>query len=113
MLLVAAASFAVATALAALNVYYRDVRYVIAFLVQFWLFVTPVAYSTSLVPDDILPLYALNPLVGVVDGFRWAVLDETSWPVITLPVSIASAMALLLAALYFFRRVEDSFADVV
>jgi lipopolysaccharide transport system permease protein len=113
MLLVALAAFAVTTSLAALNVYYRDIRYVTSFLVQFWLFVTPVAYSSSLVPDSVLPFYGLNPMVGVVDGFRWAVLESAPWPGITLPMSVVSVLLLLLVGLYYFRRVEDSFADVV
>jgi lipopolysaccharide transport system permease protein len=111
--LVAVVAFGVALWLSALNVYYRDVRYVITFLIQFWLFVTPVAYSSSLVPDSLLPLYAVNPMVGVIDGFRWAVLDSAPTPVVTLPLSILSAMVVLVGGLYYFRRVEDSFADVV
>jgi lipopolysaccharide transport system permease protein len=113
MLLVTAAALAVTTLFAALNVYYRDIRFVTAFLVQFWLFITPVAYASSLVPDSVLPLYGLNPMVGVVDGFRWALLDSAPWPAITLPMSVVSVFILLLGAFYYFRRVEDSFADVV
>ena len=106
------AAFAVGLTLSALNVFYRDVRYVIAFLIQFWLFVTPVVYSSSIVPEKWQPLYGLNPMVGVIDGFRWALLDAPA-PLATLPSSIASALLLLVGGLYYFRRVEDSFADVV
>jgi len=110
--LACAAAFGVGLLLSALNVFYRDVRYVIAFLIQFWLFVTPVAYSASLVPERWRLLLGLNPMAGVVTGFRWAMLDGP-FPTVTLPVSIASTAVLLLAALYYFRRVEDTFADVV
>jgi lipopolysaccharide transport system permease protein len=107
------AAFAVGMTLSALNVFYRDVRYVIPFLIQFWLFITPVVYSTSIVPANWQPVYALNPMVGVIDGFRWALLEDAAAPVATLPVSAASAVVLLVLGLYYFRRVEDSFADVV
>ncbi len=112
-LLAAAAAFAVGMSLSALNVFYRDVRYVIAFLIQFWLFATPVAYSSSVIPHAWRPVYALNPMVGVVDGFRWAVLKTAPSPGITIAISLASTVALLTGGLYYFRRVEDSFADVV
>ncbi len=111
--LAAAAAFAFATWLSALNVFYRDVRYAIAFMVQFWLFLTPVAYATSLVPEGLRPVYALNPIVGVVDGFRWALLGGTSTVHVTLPISIGTVVVLLFGGLYYFRRVEDSFADAV
>jgi lipopolysaccharide transport system permease protein len=113
MLLAVGASFAVGMTLAALNVFYRDVRYVITFLIQFLLFATPVAYSSSIIPDKWLPLYALNPMVGVIDGFRWAMLGRTSFPALTLGLSALSTLVLLFAGLHYFRRVEDSFADVV
>lgn len=106
------AALAVGTFLSALNVFYRDVRYVITFLVQFWLFATPVAYSSSIVPHRWRLVLGLNPMAGVVDGFRWAML-RTPFPSSTLPVSVVTTIVLLLAAVYYFRRVEDSFADVV
>ena len=111
--LTAAAAFAVGTALSALNVFYRDVRYLIAFLVQFWLFATPVAYSSSIIPHAWRPLYGLNPMAGVIDGFRWAMLEHAPAPGITPVMSVVSVVILLTAGLYYFRRVEDSFADVV
>lgn len=112
-LLAAAAALAPGVWLAALNVRYRDVRYVIPFLVQIWLFVTPVAYSSGLVPERWRPLYQLNPMTTVVDGFRWMVSPTAAFPARGLAVSAAAAAILLIAGLFFFRRVERSFADVV
>ncbi|HEY3011332.1 MAG TPA: ABC transporter permease [Gemmatimonadales bacterium] len=112
-LLAAASALAPGVWLAALNVRYRDVRYVIPFLVQIWLFSTPVAYSSALVPEPWRPLYALNPMVGVVDGFRWMVAPTARAPGVGLAMGIFTVALLLTAGLYFFRRVERSFADVV
>lgn len=102
----------VSSFLAAINVRYRDVRYVIPFLIQVWLFVTPVAYSVDLVPEGWRNLYALNPMVGVVQGFRWALLGSSS-PGWSLGVSIASSLVLLVIGLVVFRRLEDTFADEI
>jgi lipopolysaccharide transport system permease protein len=99
--------------LAALNVRYRDIRYVIPFLVQIWLFATPVAYSSSLVPERWRALYGLNPMVGVVDGFRWMIHPGDRPLGAEFGVSVASIVILLAAGLYVFRRMERSFADVV
>jgi lipopolysaccharide transport system permease protein len=112
-LLAVASAIAPGIWLAALNVRYRDVRYVIPFLVQIWLFATPVAYSSSLVPERWRPLYGLNPMAGVVDGFRWMVAPGASGLGTGLAASVAAVTILLLAGLYFFRRVERTFADVV
>ena len=112
-LLVAACAFAPGIWLAALNVRYRDVRYVIPFLVQLWLFATPVAYSSSLIPERWRLLYGLNPMAGVVDGFRWMVAPTAHAPGSGLAVSIATVAVLLTSGLYFFRRMERTFADVV
>lgn len=112
-LLTLVASFAVGTMLSALNVFYRDVRYVIPFLIQVWLFVTPVAYSSSIVPDGWRTIYALNPMTGVVDGFRWAVLEQAPSPALTVAVSALSSVLLLVSGLYYFRRFEATFADVI
>jgi lipopolysaccharide transport system permease protein len=98
--------------LSALNVKYRDVRYTIPFLAQFWLFVTPVAYSSSLVPAKWKAVYGINPMVGVVDGFRWALLGKIP-PGPMLLVSIAAAAVLLIGGLFYFRRMEKSFADII
>ena len=108
---------AVATALAAglwlsaLNVKYRDVRHTIPFIAQVWLFVTPVAYPSSLVPDRWQALYGINPMAGVVDGFRWALLGAAP-PRLMLPVSVAATVVLLIGGLFYFRRVERSLADI-
>ena len=110
---------AVATALgvglwlAALNVRYRDVRYTLPFLIQLWLFATPVAYSSSLIDQPWRTVYAINPMVGVVEGFRWATLDTGDAPLGLIAVSAASAIVILLAGLAYFDRVERAFADFV
>ena len=98
--------------LSALNVQYRDVRYTIPFLVQFWLFATPVAYPASPVPEPWRPLLGLNPMAGVVEGFRWAMLGSRP-PGPLLGVSVAVVLVLLVSGLYYFRRMEKTFADVV
>ena len=98
--------------LSALNVKYRDVRYTINFLIQFWLFATPVAYPSSLVPERWRALYGLNPMAGVVDGFRWALLGKQP-PGAMLAVSVGVVIAILIGGLSYFRRMEQEFADVV
>jgi lipopolysaccharide transport system permease protein len=113
LLLLVLTAFGVSLFLSAANVFYRDVRYVIAFLVQFWLFVSPVAYATSIIPEQWRPVYALNPMVGVIDGFRWAILDTAPAPGATILISIASALVVAVVGLFYFRRVESSFADVI
>jgi lipopolysaccharide transport system permease protein len=110
--------FALATALSvglwlsALNVEFRDVRYTIPFLTQFWMFATPVAYASSLVPARWRPLLGLNPMAGVVDGFRWALLGQAGAPGPLLWVSIGAVIVLLFGGLMYFRRMESTFADV-
>ena len=99
--------------LSALNVQFRDVRYTINFLVQFWLFVTPVAYPSSIVPEKWRVVYGLNPMAGVVEGFRWALLGKTAPSAPMLMVSILVVLALLIGGLYYFRRMEQTFADLV
>ena len=99
--------------LSALNVAYRDIRYAVPFLTQIWLFATPVAYPTSIVPEAWRPLYALNPMVGVVDGFRWALLGTSRPALMTVGVSAASVLLLLASGLYYFRRTERTFADII
>jgi lipopolysaccharide transport system permease protein len=99
--------------LSALNVKYRDVRYTISFLIQFWLFATPVAYSSSIVPARWRALYGLNPMAGVVEGFRWALLGKSEGPGALLAVSVAVVILILISGLYYFRRMEAEFADVV
>jgi lipopolysaccharide transport system permease protein len=99
--------------LAALNVRYRDVRYIVPFLVQVWLFATPIAYPSSLIEGAWRNVYALNPMVGVVEGFRWALLGTETAPGPMILVSTAAALLLLWAGLRYFRRTEAVFADVV
>ena len=99
--------------LSALNVKYRDVRYTIGFLIQIWLFATPVAYPSSIVPEIWRPLYGLNPMAGVVEGFRWALLGRSEPPGALLAVSVVVVILILLGGLYYFRRMEQEFADVV
>ncbi len=111
--LAAAAALAVGLWLSALNVLYRDVRYVIPFLLQLWLFVSPVAYPSSLVPEPWDAVYGLNPMAGVIDGFRWALLGQPEPPGVMLAVSVVMTAALLAGGLLYFRRMERSFADVV
>ena len=98
---------------AALNVLYRDIQYVVPFLVQVWLYATPIVYPTSLVPERWRTLYAINPMVGVVEGFRWALLGTSTAPGPMILVSAMAALATLLGGLFFFRRMEKSFSDVV
>ncbi len=99
--------------LSALNVQYRDVRYTIPFLTQFWLFASPVAYPSSMVPEAWRPLYGLNPMAGVIEGFRWALLGTGTGPGLLMVVSVIAALALLVSGAFYFRRMEKSFADVV
>lgn len=110
-LLAVAAALAVGLWLSALNVRYRDVRHTIPFLLQLWLFVTPVAYPSSLVPAQWQTIYGMNPMAGVVDGFRWALFGQTP-PGPMLVVSIAATVLLLTGGTMYFRRVERSFADI-
>jgi len=99
--------------LSAINVQYRDVRYVIPFLIQVWLFATPIAYPSSLLTEPWRALYGLNPMVGVVEGFRWALLGTETAPGTAVVVSSIMAGILLLSGAYYFRRMEKTFADIV
>ncbi|MEI9479289.1 MAG: ABC transporter permease [Deltaproteobacteria bacterium] len=112
-LLALATSLAAGLWLSALNVKYRDVRYVIPFLTQFWLFLTPVAYPSSMVPEAIRPFYGLNPMAGVVEGFRWALLGTTGGAGALMVVSVIVVLVLLVGGFYYFRRFERTFADIV
>jgi lipopolysaccharide transport system permease protein len=99
--------------LSALNVQYHDVRYTIPFMTQFWLFATPIAYPSSLLSEPWRTLYGINPMVGVAEGFRWALLGTTTAPGPMIIVSTLVALGLLVSGAYYFRRMEKSFADVV
>ena len=98
---------------AALSVRYRDVRYIVPFLVQFWLFATPIAYPSSLLPARWRVLYAVNPMTGVVEGFRWSLLGTSTAPGVMVAVSAITAMVVLVGGAFYFRRVERTFADLV
>lgn len=113
LLLALATSLGVGLWLSALNVEYRDVRYVVPFLTQFWLFATPVAYPSSLLEEPWRTLYGLNPMVGVVEGFRWALLGTSEAPGAMILASTGAAALLLTSGAYYFRRMERTFADVV
>jgi lipopolysaccharide transport system permease protein len=99
--------------LSALNVEYRDVRHMLPFLTQFWFFATPITYPSSLLPESWRALFGLNPMVGVVEGFRWALLGTDTQPGKMILVSSAAAFVLLISGAFYFRRMERNFADVV
>jgi lipopolysaccharide transport system permease protein len=99
--------------LSALNVLYRDIQYIVPFLVQVWLFSTPIVYPSSLIPEGWRAIYALNPMAGVVEGFRWALLGTETAPGPMIGVSAAATAVMLAGGVLFFRRMEASFSDVV
>ena len=106
-------ALAVGLWLAALNVEYRDVRYTLPFLTQLWLFATPIDYPSSLVPERWRPFYGLNPMTGVVEGFRWALAGGPPPDAMMMAVSVIAAIALLFAGIGYFRRQEARFADKI
>ena len=99
--------------LAALNVRYRDVRYTVPFLVQLWLFASPIAYSSTLLSEPWRTAYGINPMVGVVEGFRWALLGTRPGPGAMVALSAVVALLLMVSGALYFRRMEQTFADVV
>ena len=99
--------------LSALNVQYRDVGLAVGFLIQIWLFATPIAYPSSLLPEPWRTLYGINPMAGVVEGFRWALLDVSTAPGPIVGVSALASLLLLATGALYFRRMENTFADVV
>ncbi|MEK6801991.1 MAG: ABC transporter permease [Nitrospirota bacterium] len=107
------ASLGVGLWLSALNVQFRDVRYVIPFLTQLWLFATPIAYPSSLLSEPLRTVYGLNPMVGVVEGFRWALLGTETSPGPMLLVSAVASVLVLLTGAFYFRRMEVTFSDRV
>lgn len=113
LLLALTSAMAVGLWLSALNVQYRDIRYVVPFLTQFWMYATPIAYSSELIPEKWRWLYSLNPMTGVVEGFRWAILGKSNLDLVSLGLSAAVVAALLIGGLYYFKRMEASFADVI
>ncbi len=99
--------------LSVLNVEYRDIRYAVPFITQFWLFATPIAYPSSLLPEPWRTLYGINPMAGVVEGFRWALLGAETAPGPIIIVSSLVSVAILVGGAFYFRRMEKTFADVV
>jgi lipopolysaccharide transport system permease protein len=106
-------SFGVGCFLSALNARYRDIRYALPFLLHCWLFLTPIAYPVTIVPEIWRPVYALNPMVGVIEGFRWAVLGASPSMGGWIVVSCATALITLTGGMFYFKRVEASFAEIV
>ena len=106
-------SIGVGIIFAALNVYYRDFTYVLPFVIQVWMYASPLAYSSKLIPQSWTWVYDLNPLVGIINGFRWAVLGTTDFPLKSLVYSITASVVILILGLALFRRLERSFADVI
>ena len=113
LLLALVTSLGVSLWLSAMNVQFRDVRYTVPFLTQAWLFVTPIAYPSSMLSEPWRTIYGLNPMAGVVEGFRWAMLGSGNAPGPMLIVSVVVAVTLLVSGAFYFRRMEQSFADVL
>jgi lipopolysaccharide transport system permease protein len=99
--------------LSAINVQYRDVNYVLPFLTQFWLFLTPVAYSANVISAKWQVVYSLNPMAGVVNGFRWALLGTNTGPNMNMAVSVGISLIFLISGLFYFRSMERTFADTI
>jgi len=99
--------------LSAINVQYRDVNYVLPFLTQFWLFLTPVAYSANVISAKWQFVYSLNPMAGVVNGFRWALLGTNTGPNMNMAISIGISLIFLVSGLFYFRSMERTFADTI
>jgi lipopolysaccharide transport system permease protein len=106
-------ALAVSLWLSALNVRYRDIRYLIPFLIQIWLFSTPIAYSGTIVPQDLRMVWALNPMTPVVEGFRWALLGARAPDTNMVLISVSVVLLVLMLGMFYFRRTEQTFADVV
>jgi lipopolysaccharide transport system permease protein len=113
LLLALMASLGTGLWLSAMNVQFRDVRYTVPFLTQFWLFATPIAYPSSLLHEPWRTLFGLNPMVGAVEGFRWALFGTTAAPVAVVTMSFTTALVVLVTGALYFRRMERTFADIV
>ncbi|MBV7337002.1 ABC transporter permease [Chloroflexi bacterium TSY] len=111
--LVMCTSLGTALWLSALNVQFRDIRYLIPFLTQFWMFITPIAYPSSLLSEPWRTIYGINPMAGVVEGFRWALLGTDTAPGLIIVASSVAAITLLISGAFYFSRMEKTFADVV
>ena len=107
------AAIGVSLWLSALNVQYRDFMYALPFIIQIWMFASPVAYSTNLIPEQWNMLYAMNPMVGLIEGFRWAFLGQGAFSFVTIAPTVATSLLFFLTGAYIFRRVERNFADVI
>lgn len=112
-LLTLLASLATGLWLSALNVRYRDVGYVIPFMIQVWMYASPIAYPASIIPEKWRMLYGLNPMAGVIEGFRWALLDAHRPDLALMTTSTAVLVLLLAGGLIYFKRIEDTFADII
>jgi lipopolysaccharide transport system permease protein len=113
LLLAMATALGIGLWLSALNALYRDVGYVLPFLVQFWMLASPVAYPSSLVPEKWRWLYGLNPMAGVIEGFRWALTGHGQAPSALMLASTAAVAVILVSGLMFFQRMEGTVADLV
>jgi len=113
LLLAFVTSLGVGLWMSALNVKYRDVRYIVPFMIQIWMFATPVAYPSSLLSQPWRTIYGLNPMVGVVEGFRWALLGTNTAPGLMVVASSLAALSILISGALYFRYMEKTFADVV
>ena len=117
LLLAIITALGVALWLSAINVKYRDVNYALPFITQFWLFVTPVAYSSRIISENLsqkwLLIYSLNPMAGVVNGFRWALLGAGNGPDAALWISVGVSLLILIGGLFYFRNMEKTFADTI
>lgn len=112
LLLALATALAIGLWLSALNVKYRDFQYTVPFIIQLWMYASPVVYPASIIPEVIRPIYSLNPMVGVIEGFRWALLGtEIPGPMVIISVSVV--LVLLVSGMFYFRKMEQYYADVV
>jgi lipopolysaccharide transport system permease protein len=106
-------SVGVGVIFASLNVYYRDFTYVLPFLIQVWMYASPLAYSSNLIPESLTWIYDLNPMVGIIDGFRWAIFGTINFPMNALLYSLVTSLVIFFVGMFIFRRLERSFADVI
>jgi lipopolysaccharide transport system permease protein len=106
-------AFGIGLWLTALNVKYRDIRFVVPFMTQLWMYTSPVAYSTNLIPVKWQWLYGLNPMVGVIEGFRWALLNKDAPDILMMSVSSGIVLIILVGGIYYFRKTEQTFSDII
>ncbi len=113
MLIAMLTAFGIGLWLTALNVKYRDIKFVVPFIAQLWMYTSPVAYSTSLIPEKWQWLYGLNPMVGVIEGFRWALLSKDMPNIEMMSISTGIVLIILLGGIYYFRKMEQTFSDII